>query len=171
MLYFRMGRFFETVTDLRAAAETLRRRRYGVIEIRGGELKAIHLRPWPKLVSIVGAILGQRYHQRSRGDQLAECRCFFDGEQWLLVSDTELLDGFTEIEGAVGHIVSVEHRKDALADGIDMTGVTYIAVSKDGVPVHQNHNGRGIVRLNPSTKDFQSLTGIPQRLRLLQVPF
>ena len=41
-----------------------------MIEIRGGEFKAIHLRPWPKLVSILGAMLGQRYHRHARGDRL-----------------------------------------------------------------------------------------------------
>lgn len=40
---------FTTVRDLRAAADVLRRRPYGVIVIRDGKLHAIHLRPWPKL--------------------------------------------------------------------------------------------------------------------------
>ncbi len=62
MLYFRMGRLFETVTDLRADAATLRRRRYGIIEVRGGQFTAIHLRPWPKFVSLLGAMWGQWYH-------------------------------------------------------------------------------------------------------------
>lgn len=70
MLYLLMGRFFETVTDFRAAAETLRRRRYGVIEVRRGKFVALHLRPWPKLVSIVGAMFGQWYHRHARGDRL-----------------------------------------------------------------------------------------------------
>ncbi len=70
MLYFRMGRLFETVTDLRAGAETLRRRRYGIIEVRGGQFTAIHLRPWPKFVSLLGAMWGQRYHGRACGDRI-----------------------------------------------------------------------------------------------------
>jgi hypothetical protein len=65
-----MGRFFETVTDLNAGAETLRRRRYGVIEVRGGKFIAIHLRPWPKLVSIVSVLWGQWHHKHARGDRL-----------------------------------------------------------------------------------------------------
>ena len=70
MLYFRMGTFFQTVTDLRADADALRRRRYGMIEVRGGQLVAIRLRPWPKFVSLFGAMIGQWYHRRARGDRL-----------------------------------------------------------------------------------------------------
>lgn len=40
---------FETVTDLSVGAETLRRRRYGVIETRGGALARVLLRPLPTL--------------------------------------------------------------------------------------------------------------------------
>jgi hypothetical protein len=48
-----MRRLFETITefDTDAAREALRRRRYGVIEATGGRVTAIHLRPWPKLIS------------------------------------------------------------------------------------------------------------------------
>ncbi len=70
MLYFRMGKFFQSVTDLRADADVLRRRRYGVIEIRDGQLVAIHLRPWPKFVSLLGATIGQWYHRHALGDRL-----------------------------------------------------------------------------------------------------
>ncbi len=65
-----MGRLFETVTDLRTDAATLRRRRYGIIEVRGRRFTAIHLRPWPKFVSLLGAMWGQWYHRHSRGDRL-----------------------------------------------------------------------------------------------------
>ncbi len=70
MLYFRMGKLFETITDLPAAAETLRRRRYGVIETRDGQFVAVHLRPWPKFVSIFSVLFGQWYHKHVRGDRL-----------------------------------------------------------------------------------------------------
>jgi hypothetical protein len=43
---------FDIVTDFHAGAETLRRRRYGVIETADGELRRVRLRPWPKLVSL-----------------------------------------------------------------------------------------------------------------------
>ena len=50
---------FETVTDLVAGADTLRRRRYGVIVAEHGKLTAIHLRPFPTLVSAADlAVLG-----------------------------------------------------------------------------------------------------------------
>lgn len=40
---------FETAHDLRRHADLLRRRAYGVIIMEAGRLRAIHLRPWPKL--------------------------------------------------------------------------------------------------------------------------
>lgn len=43
---------FDTVTDLNASRDTLRARRYGVIETRGGKLVSITLRPWPHLLSL-----------------------------------------------------------------------------------------------------------------------
>src|SRR5260221_11111067 len=65
-----MGSFFETVTDLEANAETLRRRRYGVIEISAGRLVGVHLRPWPKLVSLVSVLGGQGDHKPVGGDRM-----------------------------------------------------------------------------------------------------
>jgi hypothetical protein len=42
----------EIVTDLATGAEIVCRRRYGVIETRGGELESVTLRPWPHLLSL-----------------------------------------------------------------------------------------------------------------------
>lgn len=52
-----MGRWFQTITDIKSEEnlELLRRRPYGVIEVVGTELSAIHLRPYPKIVSIAEA--------------------------------------------------------------------------------------------------------------------
>jgi hypothetical protein len=68
MLYFSMAQMFQTVTDLQTGAEALRWRRYGVIEVRHGQLIGIHLRPWPKLVSIFSVLWGQWYHKHMPGD-------------------------------------------------------------------------------------------------------
>jgi hypothetical protein len=66
-----MTPLFETVTDLAAGAETLARRRYGVIEMAGGQFQAIRLRPFPKIVSAPGIMLfGNAYHEHSTGDRL-----------------------------------------------------------------------------------------------------
>ncbi len=65
-----MGALFEFVTDLESGAETLERRRYGVIEICSGRLVAVHLRPWPKFASLVGVVFGQWYHRHMPGDRL-----------------------------------------------------------------------------------------------------
>jgi len=65
-----MALFLKTVTDLRNDVELLRRRRFGVINIRNGELESIRLRPWPKLVSIIGVAWGQWHHVHVPGDRL-----------------------------------------------------------------------------------------------------
>jgi hypothetical protein len=61
---------FQTVCDPIAGAEILRRRRFGVIEMVDGHLRAIHLRPWPKQSSLVEArYVGRWWHQRRGGDR------------------------------------------------------------------------------------------------------
>ena len=67
----------ETIRDLEnESAERLRARRHGVIETAGGELQAIHLRPWPKLVSLPELWpLGSRYHARGEADR---CLLYFN---------------------------------------------------------------------------------------------
>jgi len=53
-----------------ADRDALRRGRYGVIEIRAGRLEAIHLRRWPKVVTVVDADwLGRRRHESRPGDR------------------------------------------------------------------------------------------------------
>jgi hypothetical protein len=61
---------FDHITDLRAAEDTLRRRRYGVIETRDGQFHRILLRRWPKLVSWPEIWpVPWRYHARGEGDR------------------------------------------------------------------------------------------------------
>lgn len=63
---------FTTITDLDAdgARAALRRGRYGVIETAGGRVVAIHLRPWPKLISWPEFWpTGLRYHARGDVDR------------------------------------------------------------------------------------------------------
>lgn len=63
--------FFETIADLQEGAETLRRRRYGVIEVIDGCLSRVVLRPFPKIVSVPGVLLGGGWrHRHRRGDCL-----------------------------------------------------------------------------------------------------
>jgi hypothetical protein len=65
-----MPRWAETVIDIDAGRERIRTRRYGLIETAGGELRAIYLRPWPKLVSLPELLpLGPRYHRRGAADR------------------------------------------------------------------------------------------------------
>ena len=71
-----MYRFTETIYDLAAGRERLRRRSHGVIETVSGELRAIHLRPWPKLVSLTELWpLGLRYHAPGDADR---CLLYFN---------------------------------------------------------------------------------------------
>jgi hypothetical protein len=60
----------QTITDVDAGRDQLRARSHGVIETAGGELRAIHLRRWPKFVSRTELWpLGPRYHAGGEADQ------------------------------------------------------------------------------------------------------
>ena len=61
---------FESVDCLQSGADVLRRRRYGVIEMADEQLVAVHLRPWPKSVSLLEiAWLGRRMHRYRPGNR------------------------------------------------------------------------------------------------------
>jgi hypothetical protein len=63
-----------------ADVEALRRARYGVIETRGGCPWAVHLRPWPKIVSVLEADwLGRRHHESRPGDR---CLLYYNQPRW-----------------------------------------------------------------------------------------
>ena len=65
-----MRLFSRTLPHPFAESEALRRGRYGVIEVANGRLVAIHLRPWPKIVSALEAEWrGRRWHARKPGDR------------------------------------------------------------------------------------------------------
>jgi hypothetical protein len=62
---------FATVTDLHAGADTLRRRRYGVIEVADGRFRHVRLRPWPKIASGPELLLlGLPQHRWCGGDRI-----------------------------------------------------------------------------------------------------
>jgi hypothetical protein len=62
---------FESVTDLTAGADTLCRRRYGVIELADGRFRRVLLRPVPKIASVPGIMLiGGWRHEHCRGDRV-----------------------------------------------------------------------------------------------------
>jgi hypothetical protein len=66
----------ETICDLESGDEALRLRRHGVIETEEGALRAVHLRPWPKLVSLPELWpQGTRYHARGEADR---CLLYFN---------------------------------------------------------------------------------------------
>jgi hypothetical protein len=67
---------FETVTDLVAQADILRRRPYGVIEMIEGRLHRVVLRPFPKFATLAQVLWGQWSHDRFGGD-----RCWLNYNQ------------------------------------------------------------------------------------------
>ncbi len=67
---------FQTITDPRAAADVVRARRYGVIDVVEGRLVGVHLRPFPKFVSLLDVLFwGRFYHDRIPGDR---CRLYYN---------------------------------------------------------------------------------------------
>ena len=71
-----MYRPFQTVANPTDRACLLRRRRYGVIEMQEGRLVGIHLRPWPKLISLPEVWwLGGWSHSHLQGDR---CWLFYN---------------------------------------------------------------------------------------------
>jgi hypothetical protein len=71
---------FETVRDLAAQSDVIRRRRYGVIEMVEGRLESIRLRPWPKLVTLADVeFWGRRFHDRRQGNR---CLLYYNQPRW-----------------------------------------------------------------------------------------
>ncbi len=65
-----MRPLFQTVTDLGAGADVLKRRAYGVIEAVDGQFRRVRLRPLPKLVSAPDImLLGRWHHRHAAGDR------------------------------------------------------------------------------------------------------
>jgi len=84
---------FEVVRDFHAQTDVLRRRRYGVIEMRGGRLHQIVLRPLPKLVSWPDlTVLGAWQHRHRAGD-----RC------WLYYNQPRGMSNFVALKYAVSY--------------------------------------------------------------------
>ena len=68
--------FTTTISDWDADRERLVRGRYGVIETAGGRFVAVHLRPWPKLLSWPELWpVGPAYHARGGADR---CWLYFN---------------------------------------------------------------------------------------------
>ena len=65
-----MSRLFETVSDLNAQRDVLRRRAYGVIEVIDERFARVRLRPFPKRMSLVELwVAGRWHHSRRRGNR------------------------------------------------------------------------------------------------------
>ena len=67
---------FETVTDIDAEADVVRRRRYGVVKVVRGRFVAIHMRPFPKVFAWPELVpVHRRYHARGPDDR---CLLYFN---------------------------------------------------------------------------------------------
>lgn len=67
---------FKTVAELATDADTVRRRRYGVIETAAGRLVAVRFRPFPKWASLPEVLFfGERRHRRWTDDR---CLLYFN---------------------------------------------------------------------------------------------
>lgn len=65
-----MAMLTTSITDWKSNQQRIRNARYGVIETMRGELVAVHLRGWPKLVSLRELWpVGDRYHGRGPEDR------------------------------------------------------------------------------------------------------
>ena len=61
---------FTTIDNLHDGSDPLRQGRYGVIETTAGQLVAIHLRPWPKMLAWPELWpVGPAYHGRGAADR------------------------------------------------------------------------------------------------------
>jgi hypothetical protein len=68
--------FTTSIDDWETGRDELIRRRYGVIETACGRLVAVHLRPWPKLISWPELWpAGPAYHARGQADR---CLLYFN---------------------------------------------------------------------------------------------
>ncbi len=67
---------WRSTTNIVCDADLIRRRRYGIIEIREGRLARVMFRPWPTLISLPEVWwLGGGYHEHATGDC---CRLYFN---------------------------------------------------------------------------------------------
>jgi hypothetical protein len=75
-----MSLYCHTIHDFADGREEIRAWRYGIIEMEAGRLKAIQLRPWPKLFSL-GELwpLAFRYHARGGPDR---CLLYYNQPRW-----------------------------------------------------------------------------------------
>lgn len=71
-----MKPLIETVRDVVAEQETLRRRSYGVIEAKDGKLVRIQLRPWPKMASLLEAQWMRPMKSKRRQSDV--CRLYYN---------------------------------------------------------------------------------------------
>jgi len=114
-----------TATYLCGGAETLRNRRYGVIEAAEGEFRQIRLRPYPKLLLLPELLFGRWYHTRRPGDR---CLIYYN-QPWrhrnylaiayvLSARDTRLATVYRALE-ALDEVARLKNTDALLCDAVN----------------------------------------------------
>lgn len=71
-----MKQWIESVWDLEASEDTIRRRSYGLIEVADGRFRRIVFRPWPKILTADDVLIRSQFG--SRRSLRDACRLFFN---------------------------------------------------------------------------------------------
>ncbi|PQO42723.1 hypothetical protein [Blastopirellula marina] len=119
--------WLETLDNLNAAADLVRRRRYGIIRVTGGKFHSLSFRPWPKLISRFEIVTLGRWKHAQGGD---DCRLFYNfpvtspgfltlayiestsQTSWKsLRRSAEVLDWIAEIRGANASVCELSNEK------------------------------------------------------------
>ncbi len=70
-----MSPLLETIVDLEANRERVRRKLHGIIEVNRGRFTSIRFRPWPKLISAIEAQWAGGWGRKR--DALDRCQVFY----------------------------------------------------------------------------------------------
>ena len=82
-----MGRFIQTIHDLRSSQARLASRPYGVIVAEQGAFQSVQIRPFPKLSSLAESFTSRRTRQRDELFRLQdELRRELTEDEWTLAA-------------------------------------------------------------------------------------
>ena len=96
---------------------------------------------------VVAEIRSGVIHAGTRGDEVLHLGPSLDGKQTADIVHSHLLQSEVQVDGALGHVVSVEHGQDALAHRGHVTQYLDISVFEEHAPAHDDDNAVGVQRL------------------------
>ena len=137
-----MWPIFETITSLEEGLDSLRHRRYGVIEARDGQFHRVVFRPLPKVASLLELVLlGRPWHRRHLGDR---CLLYYN-QPWRFpnfLSVTYLLSGrgttLATVRRALETLEKIARlkRTDALLCDVASTRISHRLLARCGYEPH-----------------------------------